>query len=401
MRIGMMADLYKPHISGVTNYISLSKKYLEKRGHEVYVFTFGSLGYVDDEPNVIRSAGVPVLDTGLHFNLSYSKQARNLLRSMDLVHVHHPFISGTLAIRYCRPVNIPIVFTAHTRYDLYAQAYLPAVADVIGETAIQAYLPAFCRAIDMVIAPSAGMREVLIRLGVDSPIEVVPNGVELEPFRNRKAVIDREKLGCKADDILLVYAGRLGPEKNIAFLMRAFLGVAQAFDNVRLLLVGDGPERENLEEMAKRAEPAGARVIFAGFVPYPEVASYLAAADAFITASVTEVHPLSIIEAMAAGLPVLGIRSPGVGDIIEHGKTGWLVQDQDIASFTAMLARLISNTEERQKLGRRAAVEASKYDIENTTELLLQKYQATLEASRGKQSNMAARVFQFFSRRRR
>ena len=76
MRIGMIADLYKPHISGVTNYISLSKQYLEKRGHEVFVFTFGSEAYVDDESNIIRSPGVPVSATGMHFNLNYSKHAR-------------------------------------------------------------------------------------------------------------------------------------------------------------------------------------------------------------------------------------------------------------------------------------------------------------------------------------
>ncbi len=400
MRIGMMADLYKPHISGVTNVITLSKQYLEKRGHEVFVFTFGSPDYQDDETNVIRSPGVPVLDTGLQFNISYSKQARNLLRSMDIVHVHHPFISGTLAIRYCRPFNIPIAFTAHTRYDLYAQAYLPAVADVIGETAIAAYLPAFCRAINLVIAPSAGMREVLIRLGVDSPIEIVPNGVDLNPFRQPIAAVDRSSLGVRENDILLIYAGRLGPEKNIGFLMRAFLGAAQAFDNVKLLLVGDGPERESLEEMAQRMDPSGGRVIFAGFVPYAQIAGYLAAADAFITASVTEVHPLSIIEAMATGLPVLGIRSPGVGDIVEHGKTGWLVQDQEIAAFTAMMVRVITHHDERRAFGQRAAQEAQKYDIVNTTDILLQKYQAALQAALGKPRTLTARFLQAFSRRR-
>jgi 1,2-diacylglycerol 3-alpha-glucosyltransferase len=98
MRIGMMADIYKPHISGVTNYISLNKEYLENLGHEVYVFTFKAKEekYEDVEENVIRSVGIPVLDFGFSLNLRYSKETRNLLQTMDIAHVQHPFISGPL-----------------------------------------------------------------------------------------------------------------------------------------------------------------------------------------------------------------------------------------------------------------------------------------------------------------
>jgi glycosyltransferase involved in cell wall biosynthesis len=164
MRIGMMADVYQPHISGITNYISLNKVFLEKRGHEVYVFTSSDMDYTDIEPNIIRSPGLPLLDTGYSISLSYTSRAKKLLSTMEVVHVHHPFLSGSLALRYCRPRGIPIIFTNHTRYDLYSQAYLPPVADIIGAAAVQAYLPAFCRACDMVISPSAGMRDVLVCL---------------------------------------------------------------------------------------------------------------------------------------------------------------------------------------------------------------------------------------------
>src|SRR5512147_444085 len=177
MRIGMLADVYKPHISGITHYISLNKRYLEKLGHQVYIFTFGDEDYADDESNVIRSPGLPILDTGYYINLQHSPRARKLLRTMDIVHVHHPFLSGSLALRYCKPRAIPIVFTNHTRYDLYAQAYLPGLPDIIGETSLKAYMPSFCRACDLVISPSPGMREVMQRFGVDVPITVVPNGV--------------------------------------------------------------------------------------------------------------------------------------------------------------------------------------------------------------------------------
>jgi 1,2-diacylglycerol 3-alpha-glucosyltransferase len=399
VRIGMLADLYKPHISGVTNYISLSKQYLERRGHEVFVFTFGSDVYVDDEANVIRSPGVPVSDTGMHFNLNYSKHAVHLLRTTDVVHVHHPFISGTQAVRYCRPYNIPIIFTSHTRYDLYAQAYLPAVADLIGETAIQAFLPAFCRLCDRVIAPSQGMQEVLTKLGVDSPIHVVPNGVDLKPFKQSDQTVDRSEFGFSKDDIVLIYVGRMGVEKNLAFLLRAFLGVAQAFSNVKLLMVGTGPEKENLQYQAKLADPTGARVHFTGFVPYEQLPGYLAASDAFVTASVTEVHPLSVIEAMAAGLSVLGISSPGIGDTIQDGVTGLIAQDNDIATFTAKMVRLVTCHEERQKMGQRALAEVDQYDIENTTDLMIHNYQEVVDQAVERKASLRKRFFRAFPRR--
>jgi 1,2-diacylglycerol 3-alpha-glucosyltransferase len=396
----MLADLYKPHISGVTNYISLSKQYLEKRGHEVFVFTFGSDSYVDDEPNIIRSPGVPVSATGMHFNLNYSKHAVHLLRTTDVVHVHHPFISGTQAVRYCRPYNIPIIFTSHTRYDLYAQVYLPAVADLIGETAIQAFLPAFCRLCDRIIAPSRGMQDVLTRLGVDSPIYVVPNGVDLKPFRQLVQTMDRSEFGFSQDDIVLVFVGRLGIEKNLAFLLRAFLGVAQSFSNVKLLLVGTGPEKDNLQYQARLADPAGSLVHFTGFVPYEKLPGYLAISDAFVTASVTEVHPLSVIEAMAAGLPVLGISSPGVGDTIQDGVTGLLAPDNDIATFTAKMVRLVEHHDERQKMGRQASIEADQFDIENTTDLMIQNYQEVVDHAAERKDSLRKRFFHHLPRRR-
>ena len=150
----MLADTYKPYVSGVTNVIDLSKRYLESQGHQVYVFTFGDVDYHDDELNVIRSPGLPLVDTGYFLNVRYNRQARNLLRTMDIVHVHHPFLSGRLAIWYCKPRGIPIVFTNHTRYDLYAQAYFPVLPEGIGDAFLKAFIPGFCSSMDMSTVPA-------------------------------------------------------------------------------------------------------------------------------------------------------------------------------------------------------------------------------------------------------
>jgi len=378
MRIGMLADVYKPVISGVTNYISTNKEVLESLGHEVYVFTFGHEDFKDEEQRIIRSPGLPILETGFYLSIRYTKKAYQLLRRMDVVHVHHPFISGSLALRYLRPVGIPIVFTNHTRYDLYSQAYLPAMPNTISTAALQAYLPNFCRSCEVVIAPSPGMKDVMRTLDVDTEIEVVPNGVDLQPFSKGLEPISREHFGFSADDILLVFAGRLGPEKNIPFLLRCFAGAAEAYENVSLLIVGDGPERGNLEDRVNYMG-INERVYFTGMAPYDQVPRYLAAADIFVTASVSEVHPLSIIEAMASGLPVLGIRSPGVEDTVLDGETGLLVAKEDLASFTAKMIRMIVNDEKRRQMGAQARERAQIYAIEKTTQMILAQYQKAID----------------------
>lgn len=391
MRIGMMADVYKPHVSGITNYIALNKRYLESHGHEVFVFTFGDPDYQDDESNIIRSPGLPLLDTGYYVSLRYGKEARNLVRTMDVVHVHHPFLSGSLALRYCRARGIPVIFTNHTRYDLYAQAYLPFLADMVGETALETYLPSFCRNCDLVIAPSQGMKEVLRKFGVDSYIDVVPNGVDLRPFQKNVDPIDRSELGFKPEDVVLIYTGRLGPEKNLPFLLRSFAGTAKVYDHVRLLLVGDGKERDNLEDRVRHMN-LSSRVFFAGMVPYNQLPRYLAAADAFVTASVTEVHPLSVIEAMAAGLPVLGINSPGVGDTVVSGETGYLIEDEDLAAFTASMVRLVTEHEKRCQMGENARKASQDYDITRTTEVIIDRYRQVIKNARGRRQNLRARL---------
>ena len=373
MRIGMMADTYKPYVSGVTTYIDLNKRALEEMGHEVYVFTFGDLDYKDDEPRVIRSPGLALADTGFYLSLRYKTAAKKLLQTMDVVHVHHPFLSGRLALRYCRPKQVPVIFTNHTRYDLYAQARMPLMPIEVSQSMLQAYMPDFCSAVDLVISPSPGMEKVLRQYGVEGHIEVVPNGANLKPFHNTKPLL-RSEFGYKEDDILLVYAGRIAPEKNMEFLFRSFAGVSKLLPNVYLLVIGGG-QKEHEEELKPIPGELGIedRVRFTGMIPYDKLPSHLAMCDAFVTASVTEVHPFTVIEAMAAGLPIVGIDSPGVGDSVVDGESG-LISTEDIASYTAKLTYLCLNRNLQKKMGAAAREASQQYSIERTTKLMLGHY---------------------------
>jgi 1,2-diacylglycerol 3-alpha-glucosyltransferase len=389
MRIGMMVDAYKPHVSGITNYIDLNKRHLERAGHDVFVFTFGDLDYQDGEPRVIRSRGLPLQDSGYYLSFRYSRAAKRLLQSMDIIHVHHPFLSGRLALRYSRPLQIPIVFTNHTRYDLYAQAYLPMIPEELSDGILKAYMPSFCEAVNLVISPSAGMEKVLRGLDVKSPIAVVPNGVELDRYYNAKP-LPRADFGYSPDDTLLIYVGRIAPEKNLDFLLRAFNGVYQSFDKVHLLILGDGPARADLESLASELGLLE-RVRFEGMIPYDKLPGYLAMCDAFVTASVTEVHPLSVIEAMGTGLPVLGIQSPGVSDTVEDGVTGFLT-DEDTAAFAVKMSRLVTEPDLRRKMGAAAREASSNYAIERALKLMIGHYEQLVRDAEPRKRGLRFRI---------
>ena len=391
MRIGMMVDTYKPYVSGITNYIDLHKRFLEQAGHEVYVFTFGDEDYQDDEPRVFRSPGLALADTGYYLSLRYKSEHKKLLRTMDVVHVHHPFLSGRLALNYCRSTRIPIVFTNHSRYDLLAQAYLPLMPDEVSHSLLQAYLPDFCESVDLVISPSSGMVKILRELDVKTHIEVIPNGVDLRQFHNAKS-FPRPQFGFTESDILLVYAGRVAPEKNIQFLLQSFAGIAQLIPNVYLLIVGGGKKQfeEEIQSLLFQLEVAN-RVHITGMIAYEDIPSYLAMCDIFVTTSVAETFGMSTVEAMGAGLPIMGIHSPGTSDIVEDGKTGFL-STEDLAAFTAKLTYLCLYPGLRQVMGRAACEASQQYDIERTTRILLGHYARLLHSTKPLKKSLDERL---------
>ena len=309
MKIGMMADMYKPYISGVTTYISLNKRYLEKNGHEVFIFTFGNGKYPIDEPNIIRSPGFPIKKGEIDFNLDHNRSAKALLRTMDIVHVHHPLFSGSIALRECRPNHIPIVFTNHTRFDIYFLMYIPGFLKKTFYRILKSYLQNFFTKIDTVIVPSKSMKNVVRQFGNDFPVEVEPHGMELEPFFRRGIARDRSEFGFQPDDILLIYVGRLWPEKNLPRLIKAFEIICRDWDRARLLVVGDGPDRGKLESLVTQMG-LNSKVFFTGVIPFHELPPYYKAGDIFVTPSSTETFGLTVVEAMASGLPVVGIKFP-------------------------------------------------------------------------------------------
>jgi 1,2-diacylglycerol 3-alpha-glucosyltransferase len=384
MRIGFATDSYKPYVSGVTHCVSLNRQYLEKQGHEVYVFAFADPKVAPVEPRVISSPGVKVRGTtDFRVGIRMTREARRVLATMDVVNVDNPLISGPMAVAVCRRHGIPVVYTNHSRIDLYAAFYGPVAPAFLRDAYVRNHLRRFCRQVDAVISPTEGMMEVLLGMGVDVGIDVVPNGVDIARFlavprgfdaAERARAAHRAEWGFSADDVVFVYSGRLGPEKNLALLVHAFHRVAEGDPRARLLVVGGGPERRKMGALISRLKLTD-RVVFTGMVPHDTIGEHLALGDVWVSASTSEVHPLTLIEAMATGLPVVGVHSPGVSDTVEHRVTGVLADREDAGAIAECMATLAADADSRHAMGLAAREASKRYAIESTGAELLGVYE--------------------------
>lgn len=377
MRVGLLSDTYFPVINGITNFVHLHQRELEGLGHEPWVFAPGNPADSDLDQRVVRYPAIPLARTGYYIGFGVNRPTREQLRRMDILHAQHPFLSGTIAARIRRRYGIPVVFTNHTRYDLYTQYYLPLLPPALSHTFLTTFFPAFTSQVDAVIAPSPSILALLREWGVKARIEVISNGIDVEAFRRPRLRFTRGQVGLPQEGPVVIFVGRMAAEKNVETLLRAFASVVKEIvPEVTLLLVGGGTHLEAYQALARDLQIAG-RVVFTGPVPYEHVPGYLSLADLFATASTSEVHPLTILEAMAAGLPVLGIRSPGLVDTVENGVNGFVV-DNDRAALALRLAQLLTDDDLRARLAEGAHRTAARFDIRRTSRQILALYESLL-----------------------
>jgi glycosyltransferase involved in cell wall biosynthesis len=376
MRIVLMSDVYRPVINGVVNHVALLKKWLANLGQQVCLLAPGA-PHPDDEADVIRYAGMPLGKSGYAVGAPLSQRAQEALHSADIVHTHHPIVSGLSATWFARQTGVPLVFTNHTRYDLYTNEYLPFIPKEFTQQAVAAYYRPFTKRCSALIAPSEGAAAVMRAWGAASPIHVIPNGVEVERFRAPLRLMTRSDIGIPERAVVGVFVGRMSREKSIDYLLKLFHMVTQESVRGHLLLVGDGPEMDDYRSLAQDLG-ISERVTFTGRVSYEQMPDYLALSNFFVSASVTEVHPLTVIEAMAAGLPVLGIDSPGIADTVDDGRSGLLAAPGDDADFVHKFLTLIRNAELRQELRQGAMTASERYSAQANAQAILRLYQELL-----------------------
>lgn len=371
MRIGMVSATYDPAVvNGAVRMVGLYQRYLAALGHEVTIFALGDDREEDRAAGIVRSPGLRLGDHGYFVSLGYTREAQRLLATMDVVHCHHLFMSVELAHRYAR---CPIVYTNHTRYDLYTGTYTP-LPQPAADAIMRQLWPEFTDLADTVIAPSGSVRDLMLEFGVRCPTVVIENGIELEPFLNPARPRTKADLGLPDSAYVIMFVGRLSEEKNLATLLRQFAQARQVVPHLALVLIGKGPQEEELRQLAEEVAPGA--VHFAGLVPYGEIGEWLAAADAFATASTSEVHPLTVIEAMAAGKPVAAVSSPGIVDTVEPGVTGYTPLTAD--GLDAALVALASNPERARAMGQTARAVSRRFDIHRTVALTVELYQRLL-----------------------
>jgi 1,2-diacylglycerol 3-alpha-glucosyltransferase len=373
MRIGLVSACFEPVVNGVARMVSLYRHHLEKAGHQVTVFTLGQRGQYDLDKRIIHSPALPVGKTGYHFAIRYSKIAQQQMQKMDILHCHHLLMGLEMAHRYGR---CPIVFTNHTRYDMYLSAYSP-LSRPAGDFVMRRLWPSVTDYADAVIAPSESLQKLLKQMGVRQPVELIRNGIELSAFHKFASLKRARKQNSSDQSIRIIYVGRLSAEKNVLALLEEFAAALRANRRLHLTLVGDGPQRSQFEQRA-RVLGARAHIDFKGAVNYSDVPKLLSDADIFATRSLSEVHPLTIIEAMAVGLPIVATHSPGIDDIVEDGFTGLLSPDLE-GELANNLVILSSDQARLSQMGVSAFAASDHYSIENTVTQTLALYDRLLD----------------------
>jgi len=337
------------------------------------VFTFASPGRIHPEEGVLYSPGVSGR-MGFSIGLRYSSEARVQIGSMDLIHIHHPFISGQLMLRAVG-VKKPLIFTAHSRYDHLTREYMPKMFVPAGLSFLRWYMPRFCRRMARVVCNSPASIEGMKNCGVVGNFTVVPNGIPLAPFmRARRSDGVRKKMG--EWPVQLLYTGRLAVEKGLPFLLQAFAQLAKSNPEAGLALVGGGPMEDMLRRLCVELGISD-RVCFWGSVAYEDLPPILASADVYVMPSVMDTHPLTVIEAMASGLPCLVVRSAAYEGMVENEVNGW-VSNHTVEGFARGMEILANDGSLRNRLGERARITAERYAIENTASRMVEIYSEVL-----------------------
>jgi glycosyltransferase involved in cell wall biosynthesis len=289
---------------------------------------------------------------------------------LDIIHSQHPFAVGRAGAAIAERLDLPLVYTFHTQYEQYAH-YVPLNRPFV-QWLTRRMVARYAARCDVVVVPAPSIVPLLRSYGIRRPVEVVDNGIDLTAFEQARAGGLRERLGIPAAAPVAIFAGRLAVEKNLDFTLASFQAVAQAVPESRLLLVGEGADADRLRRAVSDRHLDG-RVLFTGRVPYQDIPAYYAASDVFVMTSVTEVRPLAILEAMAAGLPVVALDAPGAADTVTSGTDG-LLAPYDADAFVAALQSLLESADLRRRLGEQARITARQYSIFTTTRRLSEIY---------------------------
>ncbi len=381
MKIGLFSDTFYPEVNGVaTSCLNLQRE-LSKRGHEVHVFAPKCKGwreYGNEYFHYINSVPLLALKDRNIALPGYASLSGALDLKLDVVHTNSEFFVGVFGTAIAKLSGCAKVHTYHTIWADYTYYITHGIADKTAQKIMEKYSGWWCEKFDRVIAPSGKTERLLRKYGVMSPIDIIPSGMDITRFapeKHSRQEIDeiRRECGVQDGERVLINIGRIAREKNLEQVLRVFPALLERFPDVRFVIVGEGPMREELEKSAEKSG-VGEKVNFIGSRSWETIDKYYAIGDVFVSASHSETQGLTYIEAMASGLCVCAVDDPCLEDVIVDGVSGILSGSGDEELLDSLIRAFGDD-------GKRIAAEAPKHTKKFTLETFADNVERTyLEA---------------------
>ena len=362
MRILMVSDVYFPRVNGVSTSIETFRRTLAAQGIEVRLVV-PRYGDEAEESGVVRVAGRPIPGDREDRLVGWRAMQHAVLaaaQDCDLIHIQTPFIAHYAGLKAARKLGLPVVATYHTLFEEYLQHYAPFLPASWLKGQARAFSRRQCNALDAVVVPSTAMRQRLEAYGVTTPLHVLPTGIPLAQFARGDGPAFRARHGIPVGQPVALFVGRVAHEKNIGFLLEALLHARRLRPEVLLVVAGEGPAMADLQAQGRALGLHGA-VRFIGYLDRQrELPDCYAAADVFVFASRTETQGLVLLEAMAAGLPVIALAEMGTIDILAPGR-GAFCPPAEPKGFGEMLGHFLNRSGAWRHLAEEAPVYAREW----------------------------------------
>ncbi|MCX5948454.1 MAG: glycosyltransferase family 1 protein [Cyanobacteria bacterium] len=369
MKIAFFTETFLPKVDGIVTRLTKTVQHLVAAGDEVLIFC------PEGAPALYcgaRVVGVPAMPLPLYPELKLALPRPAVSEALehfapDLVHVVNPAVLGLGGIWLAKTRGLPLVASYHTHLPKYLEHYGMGMLEPL----LWELLKAAHNQAQLNLCTSTAMVEELAAKGIQHTA-LWQRGVDTELFRPELSSASmRERLhgGHSDSGNLLLYIGRLSAEKQIERIRPVLEAIPQA----RLALVGDGPHRQNLERVFE-----GTATTFVGYLAGEDLASAYASGDAFLFPSSTETLGLVLLEAMAAGCPVVGANRGGIPDIVSDGLNGCLYDPDQPDSFVTAVDRLLGDATTRRSLRLAARQEAERWGWAGATDQLRQYYRQVL-----------------------
>lgn len=337
MRVALFVETYLPYINGVVTHVKLLKEGLESLGHEVLVITADPGTYRHRlQGNVLHCPAKKFKKLyGYGLASPVSKKRMRILKNFDpdVLHIHQEFGVGLFGAMAAKMLKKPLVYTLHTMYDDYLYYIAPRKLIPAAKRVSHDYSRFLAKRATALTGPSAKVQEYFEQCGLHKHVNVVRNPVETETFCRDKITQEQTRAVRKQYDIpedatLVCFCGRIGREKSVDVLLQFWKEAVTEQDNAYLMILGDGPCREELCELAASLGISD-HVRFTGKVLHEELPPYYAASDLYITASLSDTNSISMLEGMSTGLPVLHILDKLNAGQVKHGVNGFIYESAE------------------------------------------------------------------------